>query len=527
MLKKYKYLLSITIVLVLNLLIIAPSLIIFYDIDMAEIIFLPNSSSVLDNGFKQLTNDAGLDYERDFNESFDVVYPNSYDRVGYEEVIRNTFDRGANTIIVNGNETQGQAMLANLDRFPDKTFTFLDDGNRQYAPYDSVIGIKFNSNEAAFIEGIISSIYLVGNYIDEPDNWKAGAWGGMQLINVVQWLAGYEQAFNWFNYRVLGTDLLGNKLEDDAFTKGDSLMLSPGNRVQLINKKAKALDYSKTPPTSTNSDWFVNSFAIGDGQSVATNMVSGNAKILFPIAGPQTADALNVARSHKNVQVLGVDVDANMAYSDYSDIILSSGIKNVRLSSYYAFWYAQKHYLDSITASTTSFDYTNPEMFIKPIAEGGWNEAPKTPTDDELQNNVNPYGNQFLGTLENGGVGAAGIDPDNADDQNETILDAWKAFVAFAIDTSVNSNAHPELSSQAALQPTWEGFDAFWNLAYNENTKATTVGAGLIAPGGIENLSDYFAMKSDGKLLDPEYVHESNWNCEWIPDWDNKTTSLF
>ncbi len=509
--KKYKYLLSIFLILIVNLAIIIPALFFFYQGSVSEIVFIPDGINIMDNGFKQLLNDAGLDYERDYNESFDAIYPNSFDKNGYSEVIRAAFNRGTNAVVFSGNDTQGKAIMENAikPKFKDKDFIFIDDGDFKFQKYENVIGVKFSANEAAFIEGIISAIYLVGSFWDQPDYWKTGAWGGMQLVGVAQWLSGYEQALNWFNYRVLGTSLFGDALTGE---KADhSLMLRPGEKVQLINKKAETLDYSKEAPNSTNSDWFVNSFAIGDGQSVATNMVSANAKILFPIAGPQTADALNVAKTKDNVQVLGVDVDASIAYEDFSDIILSSGIKNVRLSSYYAFWYAQKHYLDT-TSRTTSFDYASPEMFIKPLAEGGWNYAPKTPTDDELQNNINPYGNQFLGTLDNGGVGAVGINPDNPDDQNETILDAWKAFVNILLDVN------PDWSTIPQLQPDWNGFDAFWHLAYEDNTSAITFD-GIIGPGAIENLSEYFTTTSSGGLIASDNPHESNRECDWIPYW--------
>ncbi len=510
--KKYKYLLSIFLILIVNLALIVPSLFFFYRGSMADIVLVPDGTNIMDNGFKQLLNDAGLDYDRDYQETFDVIYPNSFDRNGYNEVIRAAFNRDADAVAFSGNEMQAQAIMDNANNpdYQNKDFIFIDDGDFKFKDYPNVIGVKFSANEAAFIEGIVSAIYLVGTYWDHPEYWKTGAWGGMQLVGVAQWLSGYEQAFNWFNYRILGADLYGAPLKDEA--ANHSLMLKPGERVQLINKKAETLDYSQ-PAQPSNSDWFVNSFEIGDGQSVATNMVSANAKILFPIAGPQTADALTVAKSHGDVKVLGVDVDANMAYDDYSDIILSSGVKNVRLASYYSFWYAEKHYLDS-SPLTTNFDYGNPQMFIKPLDEGGWNEAPPTTTEQTKQNDVNPYGNQFLGTLDNDGVGATGIDPSNPDDQNQDILEAWKAFVQIA------TNAYPLLIDRPEFAPSWEGLDAFWNWAYTENTSDVTFD-NLVGSGAIENLSEYFTISSNGESIAPGYVHESNDSSLWIPNWNN------
>lgn len=363
--------------------------------------YQPNTSNLYDASFNQETLNGVEAYELNFgknvknfipptmtpsNEEFLSIFTTAINS-GIDVMVANSFtqepallgycnvwaEENLAPLTLEDCEDQGGDWYTGaLELYPENLFTLID----SEALIDSVNGltINFQTTNAGFIAGLAASIEALADYIfnDEanPNSLVVGLWGGMNLTNVHDWMAGYEQGVNFFNFAILGVPVPGMttpaeagasvvdtiaELSDDQDKFNETLDLNnklfPSNPlttgIQMATIDGNDLlrpDYTGVATTfqENNSPWFVNSFAPTDGEGYSNAFAGKDVSSLFPVAGGQFDAALKAYGDHK---VIGVDTDISAVYEGQEDLvdkILGSATKNLAKASELALWYQDR-----------------------------------------------------------------------------------------------------------------------------------------------------------------------------------------
>ena len=507
---KFNNLITFIIISSILLVTIGISIGVFFNKPVPTIIYVPSHPIILDNSINESMHTSSKKFvDKYHEEQYNYVSPLSYDESGYQQLFDTLYGNGTKVISISGDPTELSAVKESLNIYPDRKATYLDDTSWAANNYENIISVKFLANQASFIEGILSSIYAY-TYFDDVANWNLGTWGGMQLLTVIQLLSGFEQGINWFNYQVLGTDLYGKEIDPSKSPAGlePSLMLAPGKEINLINYKGKTLDYSQKAINS-NETYFSNSFIIGEGAPYVTGLINNNAKIIFPIAGGQSIDALDLIRkeatTNNPIKYIGVDTDSKKVYPDYQDLVLSSSTKETSLANYYSLWYALEKYQDEYSsdydgAKNNPFDFLE-EFSIKKDSKG-WRYDEASNFSLPKNSTSLAYGDQFIGSYNNGGVEATGIEGND-----QTINEMWTKFI-----TKVGGI----FSSQGKDNPLKDlSIKQFIDYAMAQQSFVSND-----AINSIENFSNSFLIGSNDKPVE-EVVKNTIPGMLWIPDWSN------
>lgn len=511
-----KNIIFIILIILLLIGIILPSLLLYYDETIQDIVLVPSTNMVFDNSVNQEMYNGATSYSDAYkdeeNAEFGYLFPQSFDVNGYMEMYDLLYENGTSVTIQMGNFYQGESLKkiysqleqSNKDVSNFKSI-YLDDSNWSLRDYENIISIYFLANEASFVAGVLGAMYLVSTY-EDPSEWNITTWGGLPYDSVVQLMSGFEQGINWFNYYYLGTDINGNPATSSGVV--ESLNVAPGQKVDLFNYNDEHVDYSKK--ALDGGKYYTNSFNAGDAEDEALVLIDQlDAKIIFPVAGGQTLDALSkIDALGSEAKVIGVDTDARFTYSeDYKDYILTSATKNVSLSTYYATWYAQERFEDESEADYEG-EEINPFDFLESASPGtkGWAYDPGDfgeQVGEEMENN-----NTFLANFDNGGVGVT-----QYNEEGSELLQAWNNLVETTEDASGSNPLEDKYSSDVT------GLEKFirYSVASQEHAKD---GNQL---SGIENFSNTFY--SLGFSASPEewkLKHTTNYSTDapWIPDWN-------
>lgn len=494
-----------------------------------ETSFVPNTNVLNDLSFNHETHNGFKEYSKQFQKDFKVFTPNSNEPSSsdYRNIFEQIKDDGASKgILTNGFKPVDSLLGSNLDpsvwppnrdsdgwliNNPNYYTIVLDDGqldgqitvNGNLTNINNGISVTYDSSHAGFFAGLSASLYAIAN--TQTSEAKVSTWGGMQFSNVFDWLSGYEQGINFFNYAIMGVDVNGNqasssdtvttieKLISDYTTGSNlnatlNLAINPNNpfnanKVDLItpgtisHSAGQKIDYSKNSDNYTTAlkKWYSGNFTPGGGESLTQNAESAGATVLFPVAGPQTADALNLSKSSK---VIGVDTDITSIYSteNHKNKILGSAIKNLEYGGLFTIWYVErwtnefmiddstgKKWEDDIEENSVkkmndigtdadygfysrhlkgrTFNQTTGALDKSSVSERSWlMENDKT---NDVENKNDMFENDhFLGNYLNGGVSYTtnGFDPDVNDFNKITNLtgESDYTFEDF-VDDSFNS----------------------------------------------------------------------------------------
>jgi basic membrane protein A len=266
-------------------------------------------------------------------------YLDSQQKSDYAKNIQQLLDEGTDLIISVGyllGPDTGTAAKANPDtKFVIVDYSFPDClgdaeegktcGSKTELP--NVLGLTFSTDQAAFLAGYTAAA--------STQTGKVATFGGINIPTVTIFMRGFQAGVNYYNQNtgtaveVLGWDSAAN---DGAFTR--------------------------------------NFESLDDGRSFADSFVQEGADIIMPVAGPVGLGSAAYCKETGSCKIIGVDTDWNVSASEYSDVILTSVLKN----------------LDVVV-----FDA------IKAAKEGNFK------------------GGIYTGTLANGGVGLAAVSGASAD----------------------------------------------------------------------------------------------------------------
>ncbi len=272
-------------------------------------IVLIYNSLLFDKSFNEQTYNALVKAEEEDGITFGSSFVDPSNENDFTSFVDQLFNFGVQGIIANS-YLYLPSVEAIEDSLEENEFIiYVDDSEKAFngEEHPQVKSIYFEAQEASFLAGVLSSMYLVTNY-ENPEDWKVGMWGGMNFSAVVSLMAGFEYGINWFNEYVLNDDIYNG-----------------GSKVELIK-----------PGKGEYTGWFAGTFEVdGTGERFTITLIDKGAKLIFPIAGGQTAEALKVIDSNnKDAMIIGVDTDTKITYPTYSEYVLTSAIKNIELAVY-------------------------------------------------------------------------------------------------------------------------------------------------------------------------------------------------
>jgi basic membrane protein A len=255
-------------------------------------------------GFKacQVTDTGGID-DKSFNatawkgvtdamDAFGIEgkYLESQQQTDYERNINLFIEEGCNLIVTVG-FLLGDATQAAATANPDQKFSIVDFAYDPVLP--NVLGQTFNTQEAAFLAGYVAAAVSQTGIV--------GTFGGLQIPPVTVFMDGFALGVAHYN-------------------------AEKGTNVQVLGWNPE-----------TQEGLFTGNFeSTDDGRTMGESLMDEGADIIMPVAGPVGLGTAAAAMERGNVYIIGVDTDWFVTAPDYADIILTSVLKNMDITTFNA-----------------------------------------------------------------------------------------------------------------------------------------------------------------------------------------------
>lgn len=250
----------------------------------------------------QVTDVGGID-DKSFNATAWQGVQNAVDDLGiqgdflesqqqadYEENINAFIDAECNLIITVG-FLLGDATAAAAEANPDQPFTIVDFAYDPTIP--SVLGQVFNTQEAAFLAGYVAA--------GTSQTGTVATFGGLQIPPVTVFMDGFVLGVRYYNE------------QNDA-------------NVQVLGWDPEA-----------QTGLFVGNFeSTEDGRTMGLSLMDEGADIIMPVAGPVGLGTAAAAQQRGSVYIIGVDTDWTQTAPEYTDLILTSVLKNMAVTTFSA-----------------------------------------------------------------------------------------------------------------------------------------------------------------------------------------------
>jgi basic membrane protein A len=237
-----------------------------------------DSAGINDNGFNQQAWQAVLDAKANLGATGTYLVGNS--NSGYAANINTFISQGYNLIVTVG-FLQTDATKAAALAHPTQKFTIVDVAYSPALP--NVISQVYAIEQSSFLCG-----YLAAGM---TKSGKVGAYGGMNIPQVTQFIHGFTQGITYYNTQ-----------------KSASVAFLDGGFTNDFNNQTLGYTY-------------------------ANNLINQGADVIFPVAGI-TGQGGAQAALDRGKWVIGVDTDWVLTLPAYNTVTLTSSIKNIRASTY-------------------------------------------------------------------------------------------------------------------------------------------------------------------------------------------------
>lgn len=217
-------------------------------------------------------------------------YLESTQQSDYEKNIQQYLEEETDLIVtvgfLLGDSTQAAA-IAN----PEAKFAIVDYAYDPALP--NVLGMVFATDEASFLAGYAAAA--------STKTGKVATWGGINIPPVADFMIGFEAGVNYYN-------------------------AENGTEVEVLGWSTEANDGS-----------FIGNFdSLDDGRALTESLVQEGADIVMPVAGPAGLGGAAYCAESGSCMVVGVDTDWTVSASEYSDVILTSVLKNMNVAVFEA-----------------------------------------------------------------------------------------------------------------------------------------------------------------------------------------------
>lgn len=200
--------------------------------------------------------------------------------------IEQLIDDECDLIVTVGFMLQEATATAATD-YPDVKFSIIDSG----VGMDNVVDQVFQTDEAAFLAGYLAA--------GTTKTGTVGTYGGMCIPTVTIFMDGFARGVEYYN-EVKGTDV-------------------------------KVLGWDLEAQTGTCVDSFDD---LDKGKQTSLAMMDQGADIIMPVAGPVGGGTIAAIEDRGTGLVIGVDADWALTYPDSADIILTSVIKKMDVTTF-------------------------------------------------------------------------------------------------------------------------------------------------------------------------------------------------
>ena len=157
----------------------------------------------------------------------------------------------------------------------------------------NVLGLTFATDQAGFLAGYAAAA--------STETGKVATFGGIQLPTVTIFMKGFQAGVNYYNDQ-----------------KGASV---------------EVLGWD----TAADAGSFTGNFeSLDDGRSFAQSFVEEGADIVMPVAGPVGLGSAAYCQESGSCWIVGVDTDWTVSASEYTDVILTSVLKNMDVAVFNA-----------------------------------------------------------------------------------------------------------------------------------------------------------------------------------------------
>jgi len=155
----------------------------------------------------------------------------------------------------------------------------------------NVLGMTFATDQAAFLAGYAAAA--------TTQTGKVATFGGINIPTVSIFMRGFEAGVNYYNQE-------------------------NGTNVEVLGWS-----------TAANDGSFTGNFeSLDDGRSFAESFVQEGADIVMPVAGPVGLGSAAYCLESGSCKIVGVDTDWTVSASEYKDIVLTSVLKNMDVSTF-------------------------------------------------------------------------------------------------------------------------------------------------------------------------------------------------
>jgi basic membrane protein A len=247
----------------------------------------------------QVTDTGGID-DKSFNQTAWKGVQDAIDQLGiqgqflesqeqadYEQNINQFLDVGCNIIITVG-FLLGDATSAAAQANPQVPFSIVDFAYDPAIP--NVLGQVFNTDEAAFLAGYVAA--------GTTQSGTVATFGGLQIPTVTIFMDGFVYGVRYYNEQ-------------------------NGADVQVLGWN---------PEEQTGL--FVGNFeSTDDGRNMGESLMDEGADIIMPVAGPVGLGTAAAAQQRGGVYIIGVDNDWTATAPEYADIVLTSVLKKMDVTT--------------------------------------------------------------------------------------------------------------------------------------------------------------------------------------------------
>jgi len=214
-------------------------------------------------------------------------YLDSQKRTDCEKNIKAFIDVDCNIIITVG-FLLGDGTKAAAEANPEQPFSIVDYAYDPTIP--NVLGQVFNTDEASFLAG-----YLAAGM---SKTGKVATFGGLQIPTVTIFMDGFWAGVQYYNAQ-------------------------KGTNVEVLG----------WDPASQTGSFTGNFESKEDGRTLGLAFMDEGADIIMPVAGPVGEGTAAAAKERGDVWIIGVDADWYNTVPDFADIMLTSVLKNMDITT--------------------------------------------------------------------------------------------------------------------------------------------------------------------------------------------------
>lgn len=278
------------------------------------------------NGLKKAEQDLGVQTSQ----------AESRGSTDYQSNIDSLVGEGCN-MVINVGFLLADATQDAAKQYPDVDFVLIDatmeDENFEQVTLPNVKSIVYDTAPAAFLAGYVSA--------DMTETGVLGTYGGMEIPTVTIFMDGFVDGVAYYNEQK-GTDV-------------------------------KVLGWDKEKESGTFVGGFEDSLA---GQNITESLISNNADIIFPVAGPVGHGSIAaVESSGKDISVVWVDADGYLTVPDSQSLFLTSVLKLMTEA------------VEDVIKEGMEGNFSN-ESYIGTLENGGVSIAPFHDFEDQVSDEI-------------------------------------------------------------------------------------------------------------------------------------------